>query len=127
MKVKSLLIGFLTGSIIAGATTLLTAPASGKETRNRIRQNKDEITGLLLEIKDRIVEIKNESVNVSKVGKESLQTFIADVKVLLDEWKTDIEPNKNALNNRIQEIESAVNELETVAADSPVVNKTTIQ
>ncbi|MDQ7860190.1 YtxH domain-containing protein [Peribacillus frigoritolerans] len=42
MKAKSLLIGFLTGTVVAGAATLLSTPSSGKDLRTRIKTNTDE-------------------------------------------------------------------------------------
>ncbi|WP_409304551.1 YtxH domain-containing protein [Peribacillus sp. SCS-155] len=125
MKAKSLFFGFLAGSVIAGAAALLSAPAAGKETRYRLRENKDEITELAKELKEQIMAIKTESVYASKIGKEAIQAFISDVKVMIENWKQETQPNITQLTNRIQEIESSVSELEAVAASSPLLNKKT--
>ncbi|MBR8645674.1 YtxH domain-containing protein [[Brevibacterium] frigoritolerans] len=51
MKAKSLLIGFLTGTVVAGAATLLSTPSSGKDLRTRIKTNTDEIKATIDELK----------------------------------------------------------------------------
>ena len=43
MKMKSLLIGFVTGAVVAGAATFLSAPSSGRDLRIRLQNSKDEL------------------------------------------------------------------------------------
>jgi len=116
MKIKSLFIGLVTGSVLAGAATLLTAPTSGKETRERIKKNKDEIAFTLMELKEKAAAVKEDASTATLAGKETLKTFIADLKILLDNWKEDIKPNKEELTKSIQEIESSIQELEAIAS-----------
>lgn len=116
MKIKSLFIGFVTGSILTGAATLLTAPSSGKETRDRIKKNKEDIALTLLELKEKAAAVKEDASTATQAGKETLKTFIADLKILLDNWKEDIEPNKEELTKSIKEIESSIQELEAIAS-----------
>lgn len=115
VKAKSLMIGFVTGTIISGAAVLLSAPVSGKETRTRLKKSSDEIAASAKELKLRLTEIKSEAVNASKVSKDTIKSFVSDVKILLEDWKQDIEPNKEELTRNIKEIESSIQELESIA------------
>ncbi|RFU62116.1 YtxH domain-containing protein [Peribacillus glennii] len=124
MNAKSFIVGFLTGTVIAGAATMLNAPTSGKELRTKIKDNKDEILATLAEVKERLIDIKDETAQASKVSKDSINSFIADVKILIENWKQDIEPNKQELTSHIQEIESSISELENTATASPILKQT---
>lgn len=116
LKTKHVLLGFLAGATVAGVSTLLYAPASGKDLRKNIKNNKEDIQEIFLEIKTRIKEMKEETVSASQVSKEAIKIFITDVKGLISTWKEDIEPHKQEIQYRIKEIESALGELEHVVA-----------
>ncbi|WP_026692652.1 YtxH domain-containing protein [Peribacillus kribbensis] len=116
MKVKSLLLGVLTGTIVAGAGTLLAAPSSGRELRRRIQENKDEIISILSDIKEKALDVKNEVISASSTSKDSLKAFTAEVKNLIQNWQQDIEPHKSEIQMRIAEIEGAIQELEGVVS-----------
>lgn len=122
MNAKHVMLGFLAGAAVAGIGTLLYTPASGKDLRKNISNNKDNIQSIYLDIKSKIQEMKQETVSASLVSKEAITLFITDVKALLHSWKEDIEPHKNEIQFRIKEIESALGELEQVVA-IPTANK----
>lgn len=94
MKAKSLLIGFLTGTVVAGAATLLSTPSSGKDLRNRIKTNTEEIKNTIDELKVKMLNIKDDTMEASQISKETVKTFISDVQVVIESWKREIEPNK---------------------------------
>jgi gas vesicle protein len=121
MKVKSLLTGFITGTVVAGAAVLLSSPTSGKELRNRTKTTRSEMDGIAKEIKTRVMNTKEDVVTASKISKETLTAFSQDVKNLLENWKKEIEPNKEELTKNIKEIEAKVQELEEITA-SPTQN-----
>ncbi len=120
MKAKSILTGFLTGALIAGVSTLLYAPASGKDLRKRINKNMEEIMSLITEMTEQIKEMKDEAITASKISKESMKDFISDVKILIQNWKENIEPHKKEIGLKMKEIESALSELEAIMVTSSV-------
>lgn len=120
MKAKSILTGFLTGALIAGVSTLLYAPASGKDLRKRINKNIEEIMSLITEMTEQIKEMKDEAITASNVSKESMKDFISDVKILIQNWKENIEPHKEEIGLKMKEIESALSELEAIMVTSSV-------
>lgn len=114
MKAKHVMLGFLTGAAVAGITTLLCTPASGKNIRKNITTNKDDFQTMYLDLKAKIQEMKQEATSASLVSKEAITLFITDVKALIQSWKEDIEPHKNEIQVRIKEIENVLSELEQV-------------
>ncbi|WP_050614236.1 YtxH domain-containing protein [Bacillus testis] len=119
MKGKNVMLGFLAGAAVGGIATLLYAPASGKDLRKNIKENKEDIQVILADIKERIKDMKSETVSASNVSKETIKVFVSDVKERISAWKTDIEPHKQDIQYRIKEIESALGELEQVVSTSP--------
>lgn len=113
MKTKSLLLGLIVGGITAGISTLLTAPNSGKETRSYLKNHKDVWSINLLEIRDHILDLKNAMSTASIEGKETISTFVNDLKVLLEDWQEDIKPHKENIVNELNSIQLAIHELET--------------
>jgi gas vesicle protein len=112
LKIKSLLLGILVGGAAAGITTLLTTPASGKETRQYLKENKDLWLNQLSVLKRNLAELKDAAVFASKEGKEGISIFVSDVKSAISDWKKEIRPHQQELQNQIQEIEKTLYDLE---------------
>lgn len=118
MKVKSLIIGFVTGAIVAGTATLLSTPSAGRDLRIRLQNSKDELFATTEELSMKISEIINEVLDAASLSKDSLTTFISDIQYLIRDWKSEIEPSKTELMKNIQEIEASLKELEKIIPDS---------
>jgi gas vesicle protein len=118
MKMKSLLIGFVTGAIVAGTATILSTPSSGRNLRIRLQNSKDELLATAEELLTKIYEIKNEALAAAQLSKESIMLFISDVQFLIEDWKREMEPSKTELVKHIQEIETSLKELEDLIPTS---------
>lgn len=114
MKIKSIIFGFVTGAIVAGAATFLSAPSSGKDLRIRLQNSKNDFLASAEEILAKIYEIKNDALEAAQISKESLISFISDVQFLIEDWKKEMEPSKTELMKNIQEIEASLKELEEI-------------
>jgi gas vesicle protein len=100
-KGKSLFVGFLVGSVVAAATTLLTTPKSGNELRK--------------ELIDKINYLKKEGKNISNLSKEGVDTLkevATDVINVIDNWKEEIEPHKQKILDEIKDIQEALDKME---------------
>jgi gas vesicle protein len=100
-KGKSLFVGFLVGSVVAAATTLIAAPKSGIQIRK--------------EVADKIDYLKKEGPKIASLSKESIETLkevAGDVIILIDRWKDDIEPHKQKLIEEIKDIQNAIEKME---------------
>lgn len=109
---KSLFLGFLAGGAIAGIATLLSAPASGEETRKKLAENKNIALAEFKELKHRLTEIKDSISVASLEGKSVFADFIQDIKLALNEWKTETAPIKQELAKELKELEQTIAELE---------------
>jgi len=113
MKAKSLLLGLLAGSAAAGISTLLTAPASGRDTRQQLKENTILLKEQLLELKSELMAIKESASFASKEGKTAFKAFSNDIKYSISNWKNEILPHQHRLQRELKEIEAALHELET--------------
>ncbi len=118
MKIKSVIFGFVTGAIVAGAATFLSAPSSGKDLRIRLQNGKNDFLATTEEILTTIYEIKNDALEAAHISKESLISFISDVQFLIEDWKKEMEPSKTELIKNIQEVEASLKELEKIIPSS---------
>ncbi|AGX03298.1 hypothetical protein B14911_20463 [Bacillus sp. NRRL B-14911] len=112
MKAKSLLLGFLIGGTAAGISTLLSAPASGKDTRKMIKDNKEAVGSQLAELKTDFMELKRSASYASIQGKSHLGEFVSDIKHSVSDWQNAIRPQKLELQRDLQSIEQSLTELE---------------
>lgn len=112
MKATSLWAGFLVGGIAAGIATILTAPATGEESRHRLKESKGEMERKLHEIKSGLDEIKNTVTKLSTEGKVVVTDFIQDVKILIKAWQKDIAPHQHQLKNEIHSLQKTLEQLE---------------
>lgn len=113
MNGKSLAMGFIIGSVAAGITTLLAAPASGKETKNYLKEHKDEWLDALLEMKGNLNELKGAIAVLSKEGKENITAFVQDVKILVESWQEEIKPNQEIIQSELKAIQNTIQEIES--------------
>ncbi|MBP2241078.1 gas vesicle protein [Cytobacillus eiseniae] len=112
MKLKSLLLGFFIGGAAAGISTLLSAPASGKNTRKQLQERSRSLQNQLVDLKDKFIDIKSTTITASKEGTKEIIAFSADVKQSISSWKKDILPHQQELQKELKEIENAIQELE---------------
>ncbi|WP_404331136.1 YtxH domain-containing protein [Mesobacillus maritimus] len=119
MNGKSLFLGFLAGGAIAGIATLLSAPAPGRETRNKIATNKNIAIAELQDIKERLLEIKDSASAASIEAKTVFADFIRDIKLALNEWETETAPIKQELAKELKELEQTLEELEKSFSTHP--------
>lgn len=109
---KSLLLGLLAGGAIAGIATILSAPASGKETRYKLAENKEIALSELRELKNSLMQIKDSLSVASSEGKKAIGDFIKDVKLAVNEWKVETSPIKESLAKELQALEQTLEDLE---------------
>ncbi|MBS4204179.1 YtxH domain-containing protein [Lederbergia citrea] len=112
MNKKALAYGILIGGVVGAATALLTAPLSGKELRNQVKDAKGEWIRIAQDIKEDAMEIKDSVTKLSIEGKEIIKELASDVKLAVEEWQRDIEPNKDAMREEMREIQHTIAQLE---------------
>lgn len=113
MKLKSLFLGFLAGGIAAGVTSLLTAPAPGKETQANFKRYKDHLIRDMQDVQQHLSEIKGALTHLSAEGKEGVLTFIEEIKILIKKWKLEIKPHQEQLQAELNSIQNTIKELQS--------------
>lgn len=111
-KGKSLLIGFITGGIVAGAATLLTAPRSGEQLRKNARTCGEQVIHSLHHLKEEGMAFKEQVEKTSKESAVIIKDFSEDLKRSIDQWKKEIEPHKQKIQEELRKIEKTMDELE---------------
>ncbi|QED47132.1 YtxH domain-containing protein [Cytobacillus dafuensis] len=112
MNVKSWLLGFFIGGAAAGISVLLTAPNSGKETRQYVREQKESIQKQILDLNKQLIELKNSTIKASKEGKNTISAFSSEVKTSIQKWRDEILPHQQDLQKELHSIELAILDLE---------------
>lgn len=120
-KFLSYTIGAVIGGVVGGTIVLLTAPKKGEEFRQDIKdkavtiqQPLKDVANNLNAVKDRVLELKDESVPV-------LKSTVSDLGNLLKDWKDDIQPYLTKIKNNVVQLEAAkeklTNKLKTEAPE----------
>ncbi len=107
------MLGLLIGGISAGVAALLSAPASGKETRTYIKENTHMWKQQLLELTHDLEKIKASLVVLTKEGKDNISSFLKDVKILLETWQLEMKPHEEQLKKELHSIQKTIQELES--------------
>ncbi len=112
MSGKALFYGFITGSIIGGAITLLSTPKSGTEVQETIVHNVNGLMDSLSNVKEQTMELKNKVETVAKEGASTFKTVSTDVQNSIKEWKKDVEPTVTDIQRSIEELHQTIDQLE---------------
>ncbi|HEY4553438.1 MAG TPA: YtxH domain-containing protein [Bacillaceae bacterium] len=112
MNKKALTCGILIGGVVGAAAALLSAPLSGKELRNQVKNSKGEWIKIANDLKENAIEIKDSVSKLSQEGKTIFQELAGDVKTAVQEWQQEIQPNKEAMQEEMEEIQNTIARLE---------------
>lgn len=112
MKAKSLLVGFIVGTVTAGVATLLTAPTAGKKVRENLAEQTTKWTDHLHDLKKDILELRDAITTAAKEGKKEGVAFLQDAKTLIHSWQDDIQSNQTHLQDEFEAIQKTLAELE---------------
>jgi gas vesicle protein len=117
MKVKSFLYGFMTGGFAAGVSILLTAPNSGKVTRDKMKKNTQTVLTQLQIIKKNLWDLKSSALHATKEGRAQISTFLSEVKLAIGQWEEDVRPQQEQIQKEMIEMKETIQELEAKVSD----------
>ncbi|MCI1856868.1 MAG: YtxH domain-containing protein [Sporolactobacillus sp.] len=122
-KFLSYTIGAAIGGLVGGTLVLLTTPKRGEEIRQDIKSKAASIQQPLKDaadslgvVKDRVLELKDESVPV-------LKSTVSDLGNLLKEWKEDVQPYLVKIKNNVVQLEAAKEKLANKLNEQPPEKK----
>lgn len=113
MSGKALFYGFVTGSIIGGAITLLSTPKSGSDVQKMIGSNVNGLIDSLSNVREQTMELKNKVEIAAKEGATTIKTVSTDVQNSIKEWKKDVEPTVADIQRSIEELHETIDQLES--------------
>lgn len=109
MNGKSVLIGIVTGAVIGSITTLLSAPKSGKDMQQVLKNNYEQMAEFMLKGKKESLILKDQITKTAKISAETLKTVSSDIKDSVDVWRKDVEPTLNQLKLEMYELQKSIN------------------
>ncbi|MFV0557274.1 MAG: YtxH domain-containing protein [Enterococcus sp.] len=103
--------GLLFGAVVGTAFGLLKAPNSGKETRQRLRQDVDDITESTLEFNDSLTNLKEAIVTTKTTAATLIPSVQAEIKKDLTAYQFQIEPRRKQIEEQLEVLNSHVEKL----------------
>ena len=104
MKVKSVLYGFVCGSLLSGITAMMVSSVSGKERQEIIKRGINNVKSPLLELKESTVSIGHSLKNVQKQASVTIPSIVTSVGESLEQFQKDTEVNQENLQQHLEEI-----------------------
>lgn len=111
-KGKYIVIGFFVGGTISAAAALLTTPTSGREVRVKVKEQGTEILGLVEDLVEDGMRLKDQIAKTSKEGITVITELTEDIKNAVEDWKESINPNQDNIEKYLEQIEASIKELE---------------
>jgi len=96
-KLKSYIVGFAIGGVVASAVALINAPKSGKDMRRELKETLNNANTSIDNIKSATLSLKNNVNDIISKNLPTVKTTITKIKSLVDSWKEDIQPNINKI------------------------------
>lgn len=112
MKQSNWLAGFLVGGIAGAVTTLLTTPSSGKDVKKNMLKTKNFMKETAKEVIINANHIKQAVFHLIQEGKTVIPQISKEVKESIELWQETIQPNKNAIEEGIHNVQTSVKNLE---------------
>lgn len=111
-KGKSLLLGFIIGGTVSAAAALLTTPTSGRELREKVKEQSVEWSKIVNDMIRDGIRLKNLIAKTSKEGVALINELTNEMKTSVEEWKNAIEPHQESIHQYLEEIEASIKDLE---------------
>lgn len=122
-KMKSFVTGAFFGGLAAGSAVLLLTPHSGEEWRREMKAKSRSVGSALQQIKNDGIALKNDIVIGSKTSIPAIKEGAKGIKLSIDRWRKDTEPDIEALQKQIQELNDQLDKLEETTKKQPPSNQ----
>lgn len=109
---RSLLTGLFVGGLLGGAAVLLTAPSSGREVREKMKDSYDKFEDTLTRLKRDGQALKEQIVETAKESAGVIKEVGTELQASIQQWREEIKPHQQDLQKEIQEIEEKLKQLE---------------
>src|SRR5690625_2971125 len=89
---KSFAVGFFLAGTVSAATALILTPASGRDLRNKVKEQGVELKKIADDIIQDGLKLKDQIAKTSKEGVALINDLTEDMRTSVEEWKQAIEP-----------------------------------
>ncbi|WP_085992790.1 YtxH domain-containing protein [Oceanobacillus senegalensis] len=111
-RAKSLVFGLIVGGAVSASVALLTTPSSGRELRNRVKDQSVDLRELFYHLKEDGLRLKNQLTETSKESAVLIKDLTQDIKQSVEDWKQTVEPHQENIHTYLEQIESSLKDLE---------------
>lgn len=112
MNGKSYVAGLIIGAVASSVVTFLTTPKSGKETRIQLKNTVQPFIHGLSDLKSQLYELQKSVTSATIEGKETISSFLSDIKIVVRDWKNEILPHQLQLQEEIASLERTIEDIE---------------
>lgn len=105
MSSKSVVYGILVGGAIGASAALLSTPESGRDVRNRLKEQ-------FINMLNQINHLKDQLRVTSKEGVVVVKELTDEMKKSVEEWKETVEPHQEGIYHYLEQIEASLRDLE---------------
>src|SRR5699024_4243554 len=107
---------------LSAATALLTTPTSGRELREKVKEQSSEWKKIVDDIVQDGIRLKDQIAKTSKEGVALINELTNEMKTSVEEWKSAIEPHQENIHEYLEEIEASIKQLEEKMQDQKKTN-----
>lgn len=98
--------GLFWGSVIGGLGGLFLAPRSGKETRQKIVDEIDDLTDLTMDVNDSLEQFKASLEEVKLTASTLIDPFIEGVQRDVDNFRFQADPRIEQINEQLEKLQN---------------------
>lgn len=108
MKLKNIGVGFAVGITGGILISFLNAPKSGKELQLSLKSGSSDLKSQVNQLKIEGDDIKNSFLKTKHESSEVFSTLGDEVKTMISNFKTDIDPNIERIQDNVDNITNKV-------------------
>ncbi|MBP2099397.1 YtxH domain-containing protein [Enterococcus rivorum] len=98
--------GLFWGSVIGGLGGLFLAPRSGKETRQKIVDEIDDLTDLTMDVNDSLEQFKSSLEEVRITASTLIEPFVDGVQRDVDNFRFQADPRIEQMNEQLAKLQN---------------------
>ncbi|UUX33945.1 YtxH domain-containing protein [Fundicoccus culcitae] len=102
--------GFLWGAVFGGMAGLMNAPASGRETRQNIKDFIDQTTDDVNDVRFKVDNLKMAIERLSTEGLSSASTASKDIQVSVQHFQEETKPRIRRIKEKAEKLQESIDE-----------------
>lgn len=115
---KKFIWGFLIGGIAGAGYGLLTAPRSGKENQELVKQYIDDTIYHVQDVSEKLKNLQQAVGTLSTEGKNMATVFTKDIQQTVNNFTYEAEPRIRRIQERVQVLSKDVQDASTSISNS---------